>query len=223
MRRDQTNTPQNANVDLGSVASPFKDMYATNFYGLASAATTAVTATTATTANSATNSTQLNGQAATFYLNASNINAGTLNVARLPFTPVNKAGDTLVGSLSMSGTLTLSADPTVALQAATKQYVDTRVPYTFTYATATYSTSGFSTGGVDYSQNFFDVLPPTGKTMSNLVAFTSSISIIEYAGVVNFDDTLIGRYEIQTDRIRVWAFNTEQRGLPASNYLAIWS
>jgi hypothetical protein len=123
----------------------------------------------------------------------------------------------------MLGALTLSADPTVALQAATKQYVDTRVPYTFTYATATYSTSGFSTSGIDYSQNFFDVFPPGGKTMSNLVAFTSSISIIEFAGSVNFDDTLIGRYENLGDRIRVWSFNTEQRSLPASNYLAIWS
>ena len=36
----------------------------------------------------------------------------------LGFTPVNKAGDT------MSGLLTLSADPSVALGAATKQYVD---------------------------------------------------------------------------------------------------
>lgn len=38
--------------------------------------------------------------------------------ASLGFTPVNKAGDT------MAGTLTLQADPASALQAATKQYVD---------------------------------------------------------------------------------------------------
>jgi phage-related tail fiber protein len=38
--------------------------------------------------------------------------------AALGYTPINKAGDT------MTGTLTLAADPVSALQAATKQYVD---------------------------------------------------------------------------------------------------
>lgn len=44
----------------------------------------------------------------------------------LGYTPLNKAGDT------MSGTLALSGDPSVNLQAATKQYVDrsTRIPIT---------------------------------------------------------------------------------------------
>jgi len=41
----------------------------------------------------------------------------------LGYTPVNKAGDT------MTGLLTLSGDPTTALQAATKQYTDTKVPF----------------------------------------------------------------------------------------------
>lgn len=40
--------------------------------------------------------------------------------ASLGFTPVNKAGDT------MAGALTLQADPVSALQAATKQYTDTK-------------------------------------------------------------------------------------------------
>ena len=45
--------------------------------------------------------------------------------ASLGFTPVNKAGDTGVGSLTLTGALTLPADPSSALQASTKQYVDT--------------------------------------------------------------------------------------------------
>ena len=47
--------------------------------------------------------------------------------ASLGFTPVNKAGDTGVGSLALGvgSTLTLAADPAAALQASTKQYVDT--------------------------------------------------------------------------------------------------
>lgn len=40
--------------------------------------------------------------------------------AALGYTPVNKAGDTMLG------TLTLAADPVSALQAATKQYADTK-------------------------------------------------------------------------------------------------
>ena len=44
--------------------------------------------------------------------------------ASLGFTPVNKAGDT------MAGTLTLQADPASAFQAATKQYVDTKASLT---------------------------------------------------------------------------------------------
>lgn len=46
--------------------------------------------------------------------------------ASLGFTPINKAGDTAVGSLAMSGTLTLAADPASSMQAATKQYADTK-------------------------------------------------------------------------------------------------
>lgn len=45
--------------------------------------------------------------------------------ASLGFTPVNKAGDTGVGALTLTGALTLPADPSSALQATTKQYVDT--------------------------------------------------------------------------------------------------
>ena len=46
--------------------------------------------------------------------------------ASLGFTPVNKAGDTGIGSLALGvgSTLTLAADPAAALQASTKQYVD---------------------------------------------------------------------------------------------------
>lgn len=51
----------------------------------------------ATSAGSATNSTQLNGQAASYYTNIS---------ARLGYTPVNKAGDTMSGALSVSSTAT---------------------------------------------------------------------------------------------------------------------
>jgi len=49
----------------------------------AASATTAMSATTAATATTATNATQLNGQAAAFYQNATNLSAGTLSDLRL--------------------------------------------------------------------------------------------------------------------------------------------
>jgi hypothetical protein len=82
--------------------------------------------------------------------NASNITTGTLATARLAsgaavanlgYTPLNKAGDTITGLLTASaagtglavtnnatigGALTLAVDPAAPLQAATKQYVDTK-------------------------------------------------------------------------------------------------
>ena len=215
MRKDQDNLPASpSSLDLGSAGYPFDNMYANNFIGTASYATTAGTATSSSTA---TNADLLDGQHGAYYQNAGNINAGTLSTSRLAYTPVNKAGDT------MAGTLTLNADPTLALQAATKQYVDNKI--TCTYGTLQYSTSGFSNGSglIDDTKNYFDVFPPVGKTMSNLIGFTASISVIEWAGNVDNNDSLFCKYSTMSDRIRVWVYDTEQRALPAGNYLAIWS
>ncbi len=78
----------------------------------------ATNATTATSATTATNATQLNGQPASFYQNAANINSGTLNSARL-FVPLtlsdssgshvirgDNAGDSGIGIYGTSTALT---------------------------------------------------------------------------------------------------------------------
>lgn len=76
--------------------------------------------------------------------NASNLTSGTLDMARvadgsvpaaklsagavvahLGYTPLNKAGDTMTGALNVQAPITLAADPASAMNAATKQYVDT--------------------------------------------------------------------------------------------------
>jgi hypothetical protein len=75
----------------------------------------------------------------------------------------------------------------------------------------------------DDSKNFFDVFPPEGKTMENLVAFIPSISRIRFAGNVNGDDSMRCIWNKLDDRVRVYVQNTEQRDAPAANYLAIWS
>ena len=131
----------------------------------------------------------------------------------------------LAGS-TMTGYLTLVGAPVNDNHAATKTYVDGRLPqYTFTSGNTVYSTSGFTNqvGSWNNGANFFDVFPPSGKTMTNLVAFVPSIAVIHYAGGVNGDDSMRCTWSQLSDRIRVYVQNTEQRSTPAANYLAIWS
>jgi hypothetical protein len=112
-----------------------------------------------------------------------------------------------------------------ANHANTKIYVDSRLPQYTIVSGFSYSTAGFTNqvGSWDFKSNFFDVFPPAGKTMANIVAFIPSIRELYFAGGVNGDDSLRCDYVYFTDRIRVNVQNTEQRSLPAANYLAIWS
>ena len=97
--------------------------------------------------------------------------------------------------------------------------------YTFTYGNTQYSTVGFTNqvGSWNFSRNYFDVFPPAGKTMGNLLAFIPSIAVIHYAGGVDGNDSLVCTWSNLGDRIRVYVQNTEQRSTPAANWLAIWS
>lgn len=70
--------------------------------------------------------------------------------------------------------------------------------------------------------NYFDVLPPAGKSMSNLVGFIASLAKVYFDGDVDRNDALRTVWSVQGDRIRVWVQNTEQRAVPAGNWLAIW-
>jgi hypothetical protein len=107
---------------------------------------------------------------------------------------------------------------------AWRQIATTDITETYTYGNTVYSTSGFTNqvGSWNNGANFFDVFPPGGKTMGNLVAFIPSIAVIHYAGGVNGDDSMRCTWSNLGDRIRVYVQNTEQRSTPAANYLAIW-
>jgi len=103
--------------------------------------------------------------------------------------------------------------------------LSTTAPYTITYQTSQ-NTIGFTNlvNRFDDSSNYFDVFPPSGKTTgSNLVGFTASIAKIYFAGDVNSDDAIRCQWSVMSDRIRVWVQGTEQRALPAGNWMAIWS
>jgi hypothetical protein len=132
---------------------------------------------------------------------------------------INKSGD------NMQGFLTLAANPVNTFHAATKQYVDGRVPGFSFQSGISYSTVGFTNqvGSWNFNSNYFDVFPPAGKSMGNLLAFIPSIHVLHYAGVVNGDDSTVCTYSYFGDRIRVYVQNTEQRSTPAANWLAIWS
>lgn len=120
-----------------------------------------------------------------------------------------------------SSTLTTSGSAANTL--CTKDYVDKK-EFTFTYGT-TYSTSSYTNqvGSFNNNANYFDVYPPAGKTMSNLVAFIPSIAYIHYAGGVDGNDSLRCIFYAYSTLIRVWVQNTEQRSTPAANWLAVWS
>jgi hypothetical protein len=130
----------------------------------------------------------------------------------------------LAGS-TMTGYLTLVGAPVNDNHATTKTYVDSRLPQYTIVSGAQYSTSGYTNqvGSFNDGANFFDVFPPAGKSMANIVAFIPSIHVVHYAGGVDGNDSIRCTYSYLGDRIRVYVQNTEQRSTPAANYLAIWS
>jgi len=127
----------------------------------------------------------------------------------------------------VSDFITLHANPVDNFHAATKTYVDTEVSqireFKFTYGQIT--TNGFTdiVGGFNNHRNYFDVFPPTGYTMNDIVAFIPSINFIAFAGDVDHNDKIRCEYTILSTRIRVYVQNSEQRATPRGNYLAIWS
>ena len=131
----------------------------------------------------------------------------------------------LDNTVRILGSATIGTLPTDYWHVTNKGYVDNRLPqYTFVSG-AQYSTSGFTNqvGSFNNGANFFDVFPPVGKSMANIIGFIPSIHVIHYAGGVNGDDSMRCTYSYLSDRIRVYVQNTEQRSTPAANYLAIWS
>ena len=146
---------------------------------------------------------------------------GTQNIT---ITATDNTKVALAGS-TMTGYLTLNGNPVNALHATPKQYVDSRLPQYTIISGVSYSIAGFTNqvGSFNDGANYFDVFPPGGKTMGNLVAFIPSIHVVHYAGGVDGNDSIRCTYSYLGDRIRVWVQNTEQRSTPAANYLVIWS
>ena len=166
-----------------------------------------------------------NAATATQLQTARNINGVSFNGTQdITITATDATKVALAGS-TMTGYLTLVGAPVNANHATTKTYVDSRLPQYTIVSGAQYSTSGFTNqvGSFNDGANFFDVFPPVGKSMANIVAFIPSIHVVHYAGGVDGNDSIRCTYSYLGDRIRVYVQNTEQRSTPAANYLAIWS
>lgn len=125
------------------------------------------------------------------------------------------AGTSTLGGVKVGTGLTINGSGSLSVLVPT---------YQITYGTAV-NCVGFSntTSGWVNTTNYFDVFPPSGKTISNLVGFMASLSKIYFAGVVNADDSLRTEWSVLADRVRVWVQNTEQRATPAGNFIAFWS
>ena len=166
-----------------------------------------------------------NAGSATQLQTARNINGVSFNGTQdITIIATDNTKVALAGS-TMTGYLTLVGAPVSANHAATKTYVDGRLPQYTIISGASYSIAGFTNqvGSFNDGANYFDVYPPAGKSMGNLVAFIPSIHVVHYAGGVDGNDSIRCTYSYFGDRIRVYVQNTEQRSTPAANYLVIWS
>jgi hypothetical protein len=83
--------------------------------------------------------------------------------------------------------------------------------------------------------NYFDVYPPSGYTIFNLIAFMPGVAKIWYNGDVDHNDALravwyyyspsVGLTQTvdgTSDRVRVIVQNTEQDNKPSGNYMSVW-
>jgi len=166
-----------------------------------------------------------NAGSATQLQTARNINGVAFNGTQdITITATDNTKVALAGS-TMTGYLTLVGAPVNANHATTKTYVDSRLPQYTIISGSSFSIAGFTNqvGSFNDGANFFDVYPPAGKSMGDLVAFIPSIRVVHYAGGVDGNDSIRCTYSYLGDRIRVWVQNTEQRSTPAANYLVIWS
>lgn len=77
-------------------------------------------------------------------------------------------------------------------------------------------TSGANVGTTTY------VYPPSGYSMSNLVAFIPSIRVIHFNGKVDNNDSMYCYWAKESNRIKITCYNSEQRANPQANWLAVW-
>lgn len=66
------------------------------------------------------------------------------------------------------------------------------------------------------------VYPPGGFSMADLAGFIPSMRRVDFAGKVDYNDTMQTEYFVESDRIRIVNQNSEQRATSWVQWLAIW-
>ena len=129
-----------------------------------------------------------------------------------PAGTISIASASVLGGIRVGDGLTI--DPSTG--------VLTNTLYTLTNATGIPALAFSNTGNFENSANYFDVFPPSGKTMAFAVAFMASISQLDFGGTMGSTDGIRCTWVQLGDRWRVYVQATKQRALPAGNYLAFW-
>lgn len=73
------------------------------------------------------------------------------------------------------------------------------------------------------SENYGDVYPPAGYSMSNLLGFLPSMNLMWQSITSDTNDVYYCRHFVMADRIRIQCAATEQRQASVANYIAIWN
>jgi hypothetical protein len=137
-----------------------------------------------------------------------------------PTGPQGPAGTISIASASVLGGIRVGPGLTID---AGSGVLSTTGSYQITGATAVNCVGYTNSNSWDDSSNYFDVFPPSGKDMTKLAGFMASLSKVYFAGIVDNNDALRTQWTVQADRIRVWVQNTEQRAIPAGNWIAFWN
>ena len=162
-----------------------------NLTGTASFATSASQAVTASyvlqavSASFATNASQLNGQAASFYQNASNINAGTLGNAFLP-AAINVTSVTASFAGNLTGTASFA---TSASQAVTASYVLQAVSASFATLARTADTASFVVTAQTASYVNGNIFTSTNPALS--ASYAASVDNLTNAITNNADNRIL--------------------------------
>jgi hypothetical protein len=147
-----------------------------------------------------------------------------------PTGPVGPAGPQgPIGNTGPAGTISIaSASVLGGIRVGDGLTIDpssgilTNTLYTLTNATGIPALAFSNTGNFENNANYFDVFPPSGKTMAFAVAFMASMSQLEFGGTMGSTDGIRCTWVQQVDRWRVYVQATKQRALPAGNYIAFW-
>ena len=179
-------------LTLASTITGITSISSTAFTGsLLGTASYAAQANTASFATQAANSTNLNGQAASYYLNASNINAGTLANTYLP-SQISVTGVTASFTGSHVGTLTGTAS--YATQALTASYA-LNVPVTASYAnsanSASYALSSSVAVSSSYAANVNNITNAITNNTDNYILTATGGGTINGESNLTFSGTLL--------------------------------